>query len=425
VLLVVADALRRDHLEAFGYRRATAPNLARVAEEGARFADALAQGSATRTSLPSILTSLHPASHGVLREGDRLPGAARTAAELFREAGYATVGYAGLGVAGRASRLQQGFEVFHEAASLADDGFAGKTSRAAVDRLLAFLELHRDVPVFAFLHVADPRAPHTPRPPYADLWADPTQRAAHRAARARVAAGEGSRAPGEAELRRAGVDPRRYVEYEMDLYDGAIRGMDAELVRVFERLQGLGLAERSLVAFTSDHGTAFHEHGHMLHGHSLYAELLQVPLLFWGPGRVPAGLRVDAVVQTLDVLPTLLALADVPAPAELQGRNLAVYFDARVQPPLDEPAYADLPRDPGGRRSRAEVASQAVHSNRWKLIHNTGLPEGLPELELYDRVEDPFEQRNLRDRAPDVAERLGRDLEAWRARTRAARLPGD
>jgi arylsulfatase A-like enzyme len=70
------------------------------------------------------------------------------------------------------------------------------------------------------------------------------------------------------------------------------------------------------------------------------------------------------------------------------------------------------------------VESVAVHSKRWKLIQNTARPEGVAEFELYDRAEDPFEQRNLADRSPDVVERLHEELDGWRARTRAARLPG-
>lgn len=427
VLLIVADTLRADHLEAFGYRRATAPNLARVAEEGAVFRDALAQGSWTKTSIPSILTSLYPASHGVLRLRDRLADQAVTAAELFRAAGYATLGYSSVYFSGGFSNLQQGFDEFHEAGSLVDDGFITKSARAYVDRLLRYLDGHPHVPVFAMLHVFDPHNPFEPRRPYATLWADGNQREAHATVLQRTRplmrdAGR-SLAPSEEELRRAGADPRRYVEYEMDLYDGAIRGMDTELVRVFERLQGLGLEKRSVVAFTSDHGEEFHEHGYMFHGQSLYAELLQVPLIFWAPSRVPAGVRVDAAVQTVDILPTLLELAGLPRPDGLQGRSLTEYINPRVQEPLARHAFAEKPLDRSAHLARADVASVAIHSERWKLIHNTVRPEGVPEFELYDRVEDPFEHRNLADRSPDVVRRLSEGLDEWRALTNAARVP--
>jgi arylsulfatase A-like enzyme len=430
VVFILADTLRGDHLDAYGYRRATAPNLTRVAEEGALFLDIIAQGSWTKVSAPSIFTSLYPRSHGVTQFSSRLSDEVVTLAEIFRDAGYATVGYSSVFFTGQFSNLQQGYEEFHEIASLHDrsTGRMSKTARGYVDRLLAWMEAHADVPFFAFLHVMDPHDPFEPRAPYAALWADPRQREKHLRdrERARRFIRNGKRRefgmPSEADLRAARVNPRDYVEHEMDWYDGSIRGMDAELVRIFEGLEGLGLARESLVVFTSDHGEEFHEHGDMFHGHSLYAELLEVPLLFWGPGRVPRGVRVAALAETLDILPTLLELAGVPAPRGIQGRSLVPHLRASPRKPLAKAAFAEKSADPAGRSKRADLESVAVHSARWKLVHNTKRPEGVPEFELFDRVEDPFEKRNLVNQVPDVAAHLERQIEAWRERTAQIRL---
>jgi arylsulfatase A-like enzyme len=428
VVLIVADSLRSDHLDAYGYRRQTAPNLSRVAEEGALFADTLAQATWTEPSLASILTGLHPRSHGLLRMDEELSPQAYTLAERLREAGYATVGYVSSPFMGRLSNLQQGFEELHEIGSLEQNaGYPSKTARSYVDRLLAYMDAHAEVPFFALLHVLDPHAPFQPRPPYASLWADARRDQVQQ--RDRQLAGPFIRdplrrrlgLPDEAALRAASVNPRLFTEHELDWYDGSIRGLDAELVRVFEKLESLGLAGRSVVALTSDHGEEFHEHGQTFHGHSLHAELLRVPLLFWAPGRVPPGTRVEPLVQTVDLLPTLLDLVGLGRPMDVHGRTLVPYLHASVQLPAPRAAFAEKPLDPS--RLNGDVESEAAHSSRWKLIRHARRPDDRPELELYDRIEDPFERRNLASHAPDVVERLLRQLEVWRAEADALKLP--
>jgi arylsulfatase A-like enzyme len=428
VILIVADSLRSDHLDAYGYRRKTAPNLARVAEEGALFADTLAPATWTLPSVPSILTGLHPRSHGVVRLDRKLSPQAQTLPERLREAGYATVAYSSAFFTGRFNNLHQGFEEVHEKGSLPEsEGYPSKTARAYVDRLLEYMDAHAEVPFFAMLHVFDPHQPFEPRPPYASLWADARRKPVQRRdlEQARPWIGDPTRrrrgVPGEADLRAAGVDPRLYIEHELDWYDGSIRGLDAELVRVFEKLESLGLAERSVVVLTSDHGEEFHEHGQMLHGHSLHSELLRVPLVFWAPGRVPPRTRVEPLVQTVDLLPTLLELVGLGTATQVHGRSLVPYLHPRVQKPPARAAFAEKPLDPW--LLNGDVASEAVHSSRWKLVRHTRRPDGRPELELYDRVEDPFERRNLANQAPEVAAELLRQLETWSAEAEVLKLP--
>ena len=86
----MGDTLRRDHLDAYGYSRSTAPILSRMAAEGVLFQDTQSQATWTKVSVPSILTSLYPTTHGIANFPDRMPALAVTIAEAFREAGYAT-----------------------------------------------------------------------------------------------------------------------------------------------------------------------------------------------------------------------------------------------------------------------------------------------------------------------------------------------
>ena len=188
VVVVMADTIRRDHLGVYGYERDTTPALARMASEGVLFRDAVSQATWTKVSTPSILTSMYPASHGVKTVPDRLPSAATTLAEVFRDAGYATLAFSSVVFTGRATNLHQGVEILHEATSRTGDK-QYKSARQYVDRLLPWLDTHREVPFFVFLHVFDPHSPFEPRPPYDTMWADPAQKARHLEQLAAVQAG--------------------------------------------------------------------------------------------------------------------------------------------------------------------------------------------------------------------------------------------
>ncbi len=428
VILVVADTLRRDHLSVYGYERDTAPVLTDLAAGGVLFRDALAQATWTKVSVPSILTSLYPSSHGVLDFPDRLPAAAETLAETYREAGYATLALASIPFVGRVTNLHQGFEEIHESGSLPRK-LESKTARELVGRLLPWLEAHREVPFFVLLHVSDPHDPFEPYAPYDSLWSDPafdgTFARQQEAAREQIADPllRRFRMPTRDELVAAGIDPGAYVAHEVGWYDGSIRAMDDELGRLVDHLAALGLADRVLLAFTSDHGEEFLEHGRHFHGQSVYAELADVPLILHGPG-VPAGTVVEETVQTLDLMPTLLELSGLRVPAGAQGRSLVPILGgdaggSRPSPAIVEKAATKNPAAPPPH----ETAGTAVVLDRWKLVHHTAPAPGGPEVELFDRSRDPFDRHDVAARYPAVVRSLLSILQTWRHHAEAARLP--
>ena len=149
VILIMADTLRRDHLDAYGYGRETAPALSRMASEGTLFRDTISQASWTKVSTPSIHTSLYPTTHTVKQVADRLPSSANTLAEVYRAAGYATLSFSSVTFTGQSSNMHQGFEELHEAGSRTADNVT-KSAREYVDRLLPWLEQHHAVP-FVFV----------------------------------------------------------------------------------------------------------------------------------------------------------------------------------------------------------------------------------------------------------------------------------
>ena len=123
------------------------------------------------------------------------------------------------------------------------------------------------------------------------------------------------------------------VLHEHDWYDSSIRAMDAELGRLIETLDELGLHDDTLLAFIADHGEEFLEHGSHWHGENAYGENSNVPLVLWSPGRIPAGLRVSETVQSIDLMPTLLELSELSAPDGVQGQSLVPMFAGNAGEP--------------------------------------------------------------------------------------------
>jgi arylsulfatase A-like enzyme len=436
VILIIADTLRRDHLQPYGYGRENAPVLARLAAEGALFRDAIAQGTWTKVSVSSIITSLYPTTHGIKDMPDRMPAGVTTLAEVYRSAGYATFATSSVPFTGRLTNLHQGVEILHEATSIPDlDHSSSKTSRTYVDRLLEWIEGRKDVPFFALLHIFDPHSPFEPYRPYENLWMTPEESAQHRrdmkTAKKFIEEDFFKRQAlaNPEELARAGIDQETYVAAQKAWYDASIRAMDVEIFRLIERLEELGLAESTLIAFGSDHGEEFLEHGRPFHGFNTYGEMLNVPLLLWWPGAIPAGVSVDRTVQNIDLMPTLLELSRLTAPEQAQGQSLLPLLAAAEPASLgwtDRPAFAERALAPVAfEPDEKEVESWAIVDDGWKLIKNGVRPEGHPELELFDHQKDPLNLENVADEHPEIVERLAARLEAWHQEASAARVEGD
>ena len=429
VILVVADTLRRDHLDAWGYGRETAPVLTRLANEGVRFEDKVTQAVWTKVSVPTILTGLYPDTHGIVDIPDRLPAAATTLAEAFREAGYATMATSSWAFTGQLTNLHQGVDVLWEGGSvdLPEEASATKTARFFFDRALEFIEDHRDRPFVVVLHVGDPHSPYEPLGRYAETWAEPGSKEQHDRLRDEILPEIESpffqmmQLPQQSDIERFGMDLEWWREHEIDWYDGSIRGMDAEIGRLVDRLEHLGLDQKVVFAFTSDHGEEFFEHGNNWHGTNLYGHETDVPFVLWGPGFVPEGVVAEPTVRSIDVLPTLLDIAGIDVPERVQGRSLMPLVEAlhAGEAPTArgfrrEPAFVRhvADRGPGIPESMTGTA-RAIVTEKWRLVHHVEGHEGLPEFELYDREDDPLSLVDVAKQHPDVVETLAAQLEAW------------
>jgi arylsulfatase A-like enzyme len=435
VILIHADTLRPDHLDLYGHSRQTAPFLTTMAAEGVTFDRAYSQAGWTKVSSTSFLTSLYPTTHGVAKLSDRVPASATTVAEVYRAAGYATFATSSVPFTGQLTNLHQGVEELHEVASLVDavGAYTAKTAREYVDRTADWIDRHRDGSFFVYLHVFDPHSPYEPRRPYDVLWADPSKRDAHIAQRESlrkavadpVYGGRGMAT--RQEMVKAGIDPPAYLAYDKDWYDSSIRGLDAELARLVERLRAAGVDRDTLIVLISDHGEEFQEHGRMWHGQSVYGEMVHVPLVVRWPARVPAGARVEEPVQLVDVMPTLLSLSRLTEPPGLHGQSVVPLLqipgsDAGVwkrRPVIVEKLALDGDDHP------QNLVATGIIDGEWKLIHNRTRPDDRPEFELFHAKHDPLDQKNLAAENPETVQRLAKALEGWRTMAEAARLKPD
>ena len=435
VILLVIDTLRKDHLNLYGYSRETIVHLKKFAEEGVAFDHAISQGTMTKISVPSIVTSLYPMSHTVLDFEHGLPASAKTIAEVFRDAGYSTVAYSSVGFTGKANNMHQGYDELHESGSISDNEYRSKTARHYVDRLIPWLQEHQDEPFFVFLHVFDPHSPFRPRPPYDTLWGAP-------GAKDRLAELEADmhkhdvharmdNLPNKADYLKTGNDPGELLQIYKDWYDGSIRGADAEIGRLLEALKELGLENDTLMVWATDHGEEFWEHGRLFHGHSVYGELNQVPMVFHWPNSpdVRKGVMVEQQVQDLDIMPTILELAGIPGPSAMQGRSLVPLLNGtgvgtwQEQPAITQAMVdSDSAVGPPGGKAKPHFG---IIDHGWKLIRKEVEPA--VQQELYEHPTDSLNLTNLFaiDGAATRIKSLGDTLEAWKTKARAAQLPSD
>ena len=407
VIFISLDTLRRDGLGPYRQGRpSVTPHLDAFAAGAAVFHDAYAQIPFTLPSHMSMFTGLQPDVHGVTKRTHRLDDMIPTLPQLLWTAGYATHGVVtNLLVSGRFG-FARGFEGYHEL----DRGltYAGRVV-ARTQAILSGLEAGR--PVFLFLHFMDPHSDfsqldantlpyYSPRAYRRDLHADELGRefcdaADHCASAFLMVADREERA----------VSPRQ-LEQIARLYDAGLRYLDAELGRLFEMFERAGLYDDALIVLTSDHGEEFREHGQFLHAQA-YTETAAVPLLIKFPGGAYAGRRVDGLVESVDLLPTVLDVLGLPVPAAVQGRSLLPLV--RDGKPVREVALS---------REKPETGRYVLRTRHYTLVAQPGSER----VELYDRADDPGERRDRSADQPERVRELRQRLEAlWADNRRRAR----
>ncbi len=414
VIFVTVDTLRADHLGCYGYVRDTSPRLDRLAAESVRFDQAIVQWPKTGPSFASMLTSTYGHFNGLIRHG-RKPVSEKLLllAELMKEHGYRTAAIVTNPNVAARYKFDQGFDHYREIwrEDPAQDG------ETVTLRAVQWLERNKeDRPFFLWLHYVDPHAKYAPPAPYHEMFVgDP-----HYDPGWRVPLGTELKADIGSIPIASQLPGRDEIAYYVAQYDAEIRYVDAQIGRVLDALQALGLYENSLIVFTSDHGESLGEHNYFFeHGRLPYDTCARVPLFLRLPGGAEAGRVVERPVELIHLVPTILELAALPPHPEAQGRSLVPLLYGRDDP-LPEWAFTESGYEQDYQR--------AMRNATWKLIYvpsaaDRAIMQGTL-FELYRIAEDPGELRNLVNEEPALARELQQRLLAWVEASRTgARLP--
>jgi arylsulfatase A-like enzyme len=374
VILISLDACRADHLGCYGYSRETSPNIDRLARQGVLFRTAIAQAPYTVSSHMSLLTSLYPSFHTVntIEEGF-LPPSIPTLAEILYNNGYRTWSMTGGGQLYGQSGFARGFETTIEYTSIQMD-FERKVNEAIV-----FLEKERENNFFVFLHTYKIHTPYSPAAPYDTLF-DPSYQGTIRGSYETIVSFN------KKELSLT----ERDMEHITALYDGEIREADNALAKLLDYLEKTGLDKNTLIVVTADHGEEFGEHGRIGHSHTLYDEVLKVPLILRLPGTLPADKAISTQVQSVDILPTILDITGVKWEKPFfQGKSLMPLILAKKTPSWEEVAFSErLAKDGVHWRARRTPSSKYIFRSRRRT--------GKINHCYFDLNQDPGEQQNLK-----------------------------
>lgn len=426
VLILLVDALRPDHLSLHGYSRATSPAVDSFAADGLVFEQAAAQAPWTKPSTATLLTGRYPSAHGMSLMASGVPESIELLPETLQREGYRTAivtannfvtpvfGF-GRGVdyiyASHPPRFLQ-LMLGHLLARLREwSGLAGRamtllerTERSLlgggtppgglragglVGALRAWLDADASGrPFFAYVHFMETHAPYEPPPPYDTLFMTPELAAMPRVSNYPTYAGflpfEGGRA----------ISPDSLANM-LALYDGGIRYFDDCFAKLRAGLRESGREENTLILLTADHGEEFFDRGAWGHGHSLYEELIHVPLILRCPSRLGefAGRRYPHQVRHVDLVPTILEVCGLAVPPGLDGQSLLPI--ARGEEPADPPRPAFCEVDHGGHLAHAlRRGSEKV------MFCQRGTER---RLLLYDLAVDPGEREDLAPSEPDRA----------------------
>jgi len=375
IILISLDTLRADRLGSYGCELPTSPAIDAFAEGSVVFDQAIAQSSHTSASHLAIFQSRYPSA---------TEESAPHLAEIFKGAGYFTWAITGGGKISAKSRFNfdRGFEGYEE---------YPKGFRVSADIIEAWLQQPPRRPFFLFLHTYDIHAPYSNGAMYdtmyfpdyeGDVNPNRTQDYLNQLlGNTPVSERDSSITWNEADRRKLRA-----------LYNGGVRATDDYMERLFDAIGSSPSWnwDRDILVILSDHGEEFWEHGSVAHGHTLYQELIRVPLIVRFPGSLHAGTRIGTMVRLMDVGPTLLEMADIDKPESFWGRSLLPLL-----------ADAEEPMEPVNAISQTSGV-KAIISLPWKLIL---YPKEGRTL-LFNLVEDPKELHSVEADHPELVTQL-------------------
>jgi N-acetylglucosamine-6-sulfatase len=408
------------------------PSLDRMAREGAHLVNAFVTTALCSPSRASILTGKYAHNHRVVDNSSPIPAGTVFFPEYLQRAGYAT-GYFGkwhMGEDAQSDMPRPGFDrwvSFRGQGSYFDpllnvDGerrqMEGYTSEILTDLALEWLEGHRrnggNRPFFMYLAHKAVHAEFEPSPDHVGRYAD--VQIPYPASMANVESNYRGKPAWVREQRNSwhGVDFMYHGQFDFDTfyrrYAETLLGLDESVGRVLDYLERSGLSRNTLVIYMGDNGFLLGEHG-LIDKRNAYEESMRVPLLAYAPGWIAPGTEITQLVRNIDVAPTILEIAGIPVPEEMDGHSVLPVLTGGEIPQEPEMLYEyyweyAFPHTP---------TTLALREDRFKYIFYHGVWD---VNELYDLQNDPREMFNLidvpayRDEVNRMRQRLFERLES-------------
>ena len=366
----------------YGYSRATTPAMNTFFEGAAKFSNAFAQSSWTSPSMISLLTGLYPAVHGMDARGKFFDKTFETPLKQLQREGYVTLGYA------------------------TDHNYANQGWNEEIKKgdLLETLKKHQDKKFFAWAHFREPHLPYSPPVEFKKVYfkgpySTTQEKLSLLSTNEKIPKGTVDLEEGDAAAIR-------------DLYDAEVLYQDSILGNLFDFLDSSGLAERTIVILTADHGEELMEHGFIGHASTseaatVFDEVIRIPLLIKIPGKTYPEVVTDTARQ-IDIMPTLFDLLRLKPQSIMQGESLLPLLTGKrregSKPVFMETSYCGW-QCPETRRAER---IHAVRHEGWKLIEER--TPGETHYALYHTDKDPMEKENLFGKELKKARELGKWL---------------
>ena len=417
VIIYLVDTLRADRLGAYGYPVPTSPTIDELASDSVLFEQVYAPAPWTVPSVASMNTSSFLCEHGLLSERHQLDPKIKTLPQRLTDAGYLTLGRVQQGMAGAMTGLDRGFSIFKESTNpWAKIGSSVET----------LLERSWDgEALYLYIHTNEPHDPYwTPREFQRNFGHfsidklvayNKTYRLYRRLTGEHWTKQQPLGTVDNSAGQQAEASKLEALNADISLlYDASVQWADSNLADVIRRLKRIGLWDKAIFIFLSDHGEEFGEHGGWFHEQSVYEEQLRVPLIIHFPDTAHAGLRIDAPVSLLDIMPTIFDfIGKRDFCSDCRGQSLLPLISGEKYTRTADPtvfAVRDDVRNFHKQWSKTRGNKNVVlRIGDRKLIWNIESDQ----FEFYDLSSDPEEKNNLAFAQDHSAKQIREKIKIW------------
>ena len=451
LVIVSLTNTRKDHIGLYGYKRDTTPNIDTFFKNSLIFENVFAPASWTLPVAVSLYTSLFPYSPGVMDryDGSRLDDDVLTFTEIFKANDYKTAAFTGGGDYNRKFNFAQGFDAYVDEENYSDfgidyrggaNGQAGPAAYLGIEQLVSpasdwFIKNDGNKK-FLLLQGFDTHCPFTPSGQFKEkftgeykgdidfsvcLWTfKQTEPIYENGKKYWTLQTWYSPDKGIQEIKVTDED----VAYMIDLYDGEIAQADSYLKDFFDAIKNSELEKNTIFIFMSEHGDLFGEHGRFMRGGPLrgtfYDPVVNPPLIMKHP-KIKEPVTIRGLVQTVDVMPTLLDMLGLADPQAETRQGKSIISELAGGPAVNEFIYA-------GSRYAAKnnlffdglSVVESIRNKEWKLIKeeifdSSGQTKKEESYELYNISADPKEEKNFIEDEKEIAGDLKDKLNQWAA----------